>query len=110
MYNISDKTKKDIIKHATLCYPYESCGFIIDDKYYPQINIADSPIRDFKIADRDYIKYHGKIDAVVHSHINCEFASGADFRQQACMDIPWLIFNINEFGELINIVELSKEI
>lgn len=78
--------------HALRDYPRESCGVIVDGDYLPLENRAADPHRDFAIADDEYRRLSGRIQAVVHSHPNGPLhPSRADMEGQVATDVPWII-------------------
>jgi proteasome lid subunit RPN8/RPN11 len=57
--------------HVLSEYPKEACGVLVGEDYIPCTNVADNPLRDFKIAPKELATIkaqHGKITAVLHSH------------------------------------------
>lgn len=90
--------KTQIINHANACGENESCGFIVDNKYYlPCQNISDDPKNYFEISSDDWIRaeQQGTITAIVHSHPNgLPILSEADqfYQQQTGLDW-WLLCN-----------------
>ena len=83
----------DIRADAAARYPEESCGFVVDDQYLPQVNIvteADHRRAAFRIAAEAWVKYGKAIQAVVHSHPDGHASpSGADMMQQSQSGLPW---------------------
>lgn len=94
--------KRDIVneavKHAQSVVPEESCGFIVDDKYMPMENEAEDRVHHFQINPKSYIKLYGKIQAVVHSHVDYAHASKRDQEQQIATGVPWGIIALKESG------------
>lgn len=88
----------DAKEHALRENPYESCGFIIDGKYYPMKNISDSPIDTFRIDPIEYLKAEeiGNIECVIHSHKNYPHTSKLDMESQKRLGIPFGIINIDK--------------
>ena len=70
-------------------YPNEICGFIMDDKFVQMKNIADDPVKDFRIDEREYLKYKKKIKAIIHSHADYAHLSKTDMIQQVASALPW---------------------
>jgi proteasome lid subunit RPN8/RPN11 len=91
------ETINDAKAHALRDYPNESCGFIIDDKYYPQINIAEDKKISFRISSKEYLKVSEKIQAVIHSHIEYPHASKEDLISHNASLIPFGIINIDKY-------------
>jgi len=99
-------------QHARACYPEESCGIIIDDKYVPFKNKAapveqhkaDDPncsckLCSFKLDNKQYAKYltKGDIQFIVHSHPDAHAApSKADMKGQVQTDVPWVIIPLDK--------------
>ena len=96
--------KFDAELHALEVFPQESCGLIVDGRYWPCRNIADDPCADFVIAPADYASaaLRGKVEAIVHSHPNGGGASECD--QQSCtgLGLPWYIWSMSD-GVWLNI-------
>lgn len=97
---LQDKTKADIIRHATRCMPRESCGYVLNvegkERYYPCKNIAHGT-EHFVIDPKDHLAAEavGNIIAVVHSHPYIPAApSMAD--RVACerTKLPWYIVSV----------------
>lgn len=87
----------DIRTHAKSCYPDECCGLIIENKYYPCINIASNPQCHFEIDPMQFIELSelGDIQAIVHSHPNGNAQlSSIDKQQMALHGIDWLIYGM----------------
>jgi len=99
-------------QHARECYPEESCGIIIGDKYVPFKNKAlpverheeNNPdcncrLCSFKLDNKQYAKYLTKSDIqfIVHSHPDTNFApSKADMEGQIQTDVPWAIIPLDK--------------
>lgn len=85
---------EEAIKHAQQCYPNESVGVFVDNKYIPLENEHTQPLNDFKVSPEIYLKV-GKIQAVVHSHpfrgdpVPRLYPSAADMRGQMDTAVPW---------------------
>ena len=86
----------DAEQHARLCAPQESCGVVVDGKYWPCRNIADDPCGDFVIEPRDYVtaSLYGSVQAVVHSHPKGGPASKSDKLSCTGTKVPWHIWSI----------------
>ena len=76
--------------------PQESCGVVINNTYFPCLNIADNPEEDFIMEPRDYIaaRAYGEIQAYVHSHPKGGPPSALD--EKACKHTkrPWHVYLI----------------
>lgn len=81
-----------IQQHGMNDYPYESCGYIADDKYHPCLNIHTEPAKGFKIdpAITGPLLAAGKLQAIVHSHPDGpNFPSVNDQQGQIDTDVIW---------------------
>lgn len=90
-------SKKIIVtakKHAMECFPEESCGLIIKDKYIPCENIAANPLNDFKIKTAFYVNNSDDIRCIIHSHNDYPHVSKKDMEQQIVTDVPWGMINV----------------
>lgn len=90
-------SKKIIVaakKHAMGCFPEESCGLVIKDKYVPCENIAANPLNDFKIKTIFYVDNSDNINCIIHSHNNYPHISKKDMEQQIVTDVPWGMINV----------------
>ena len=85
-------------EHAYEMTPKESCGVVVDGKYWRCRNIAVNPENDFCLDPRDYAmaRLYGKLEAIVHSHPQGGPASEADLKAQQQMKLPWHIYSIPE--------------
>lgn len=81
-------------RHAIECYPNESCGIVVDNKYIPCENISSTPQNHFEIDAAIYIKNAEKIKAIIHSHNDYPHASKLDMIQQMATNVPWGIVNV----------------
>ena len=88
--------RSDAEQHAARCVPTESCGVVVNGKYWPCRNIADDPAADFVIHPRDYAvaAMYGSVEAIVHSHPKGGSASKADERSCAGTKVPWHIWSV----------------
>lgn len=68
--DLTPQTLQRISEHATISYPAEICGFIINDEFVPAKNSAEDPRKNFRISPevRMECEKYGKIQAVIHSH------------------------------------------
>jgi len=105
---LSVQTIDKIQLHVVSEFPNEACGLIVDGNYIPCLNIAEDPLKDFKIASeiQMQLKSLGKtISAVVHSHPNGPyFPSEADMISQISLNIPFMIFVTD--GERVSMPEM----
>ena len=87
--------RSDAEQHAARCEPNESCGLVVNGKYWPCRNIADDPTADFVIEPKDYAvaAMYGSVEAVVHSHPKGGPASNADRLSCTGTKIPWHIWD-----------------
>jgi proteasome lid subunit RPN8/RPN11 len=80
--------------HARREYPKESCGFVFRGEYMPQINVADDPMQDFRIASDSYVAFAalGGLEGVIHSHPDGPlFPTHSDMVGQLATALPWAI-------------------
>lgn len=71
-------------------YPEESCGIVVDNKYLAFNNVADDPLNEFRINERQLVPYLGKIQAIVHSHpMGPDCPSESDMLQQLAWRVPF---------------------
>ena len=90
---LTDEIKEVIQKHAAECFPAESCGLIVDNKYVPCRNISKHADQ-FEIHHEDLAAAEdiGEIQAYVHSHPNASArASEIDLLQIELHQKPWII-------------------
>lgn len=88
-------------KHAQKMFPQESVGLVVDKKYIPVENVHPDPENNFSVSPADLIKYHGKIQAVIHSHnVDKQLwgPSKADMEAQIAWNIPFGIQYISAGG------------
>lgn len=79
-----------LVNHAEECYPFESCGLIVNDDYFPCRNIGE--IDNFEIHPDDWIAAEdaGEITAIVHSHPDgLPILSSGDRISQVKSGLPW---------------------
>jgi proteasome lid subunit RPN8/RPN11 len=88
--------KSDAVAHAMRVYPNESCGLVVDGKYFPCRNACDNPAEGFAIDPRDYLAAHqsGIITAVVHSHPEGQSASELDLKACQQSKLVWHIYQV----------------
>jgi cell wall-associated NlpC family hydrolase len=97
---LTDKCMADFKAEVLARYPEEACGFVVADEFVPCKNIAEDPLKHFKVANKTYLKHArtGKLQAVLHSHPYSlterfkwpkEWPSSDDMRAQIAMNIPW---------------------
>lgn len=90
---------KEIVNHAEIEYPNESCGFIIENNdkeviYFPVKNVSSSPKLSFEINTRAFIEVEeiGDITSIVHSHPKGNLTpSISDFLSMHDYEIEWVI-------------------
>ena len=90
---LTDEIKEVIQEHAAECFPAESCGLIVDNKYVPCRNISKHADQ-FEIHHEDLAAAEdiGEIQAYVHSHPNASArASEIDLLQIELHQKPWII-------------------
>lgn len=82
--------------HALREAPSESCGLVVNGRYFPCNNVAKDPAADFIICPNDYLSaaMSGKIEAVVHSHPNG--GGPSEFDKNACKAtrLPWFVLDV----------------
>lgn len=80
--------------HAFCELPRESCGLVVDGKYWPCRNVAEDPCADFVLDPRDYLMatLSGMIEAVIHSHPEDTPPSPADLSACQQSKLRWYIF------------------
>lgn len=90
--------RSDAERHALRCVPQESCGVVVNGKYWPCRNVADDPCTDFVINPVDYATaaLYGNVEAIVHSHPIGGSASQADKSACAGTKLPWHIWSVPE--------------
>ncbi len=85
-------------EHALEMSPRESCGVVVEGKYWRCRNIAANAENDFCLDPRDYAmaRLYGKLEAIVHSHPRGGPASEADLKAQKQSQLTWHIYSIPE--------------
>lgn len=91
-----EKQRNDFVEYAKLKYPEEACGFFVEGKFIACNNKAKDKLNDFKIDSRIYLKYEGKIEAIVHSHAKYPHVSKKDMISQITSNIPWGMLSLND--------------
>ena len=83
-------------KHAMASCPHESCGLVVDGRYFPCRNIALDPATNFAINPADYARamFAGTIEAVVHSHPQGTPVSEHDRKACTQTKIPWYVYSV----------------
>lgn len=114
--NIDNQFVADAAKaHAERCYPLESCGIVVGDKYIACDNIAENPENQFKIARKVLSKHKNKVQAVIHSHCDhAYYPSKTDMQGQIDSQVPWGIVFVRKgtarnpfyWGDSLPITEL----
>lgn len=86
----------DAERHANEQFPKESCGVVVNGKYWRCRNIADDPERDFIMNPKDYAvaSFYGKVEAIVHSHPLGGTASGCDKKSCTGTGKVWHIYSV----------------
>lgn len=85
-------------------YPEESCGVVLRRKdgtafYYPMQNIAEDPLKSFRIDESKLAPIMESVIAVVHSHPNGpDCPSETDMRQQLALGVPFGIVTTDGVG------------
>lgn len=90
---LTETIKTAILAHTIECFPAESCGLIVDNKYVPCRNISKHTDQ-FEIHHEDLAAAEdiGEIQAYVHSHPNASArASEIDLLQIELHQKPWII-------------------
>lgn len=90
---------QDAQRHASECYPEESCGFVVDGQYLPRKNCHETPTTNFRVSPSGYVwaTRKGEIQAVVHSHPDGPaHPSRLDMELQQKGGLPWLIVPTND--------------
>ena len=79
--------------HAVMLAPFECCGLVVADKYFPCRNVAEGA-DEFRIDPWDWKKAQdlGRVQAVCHSHPNSSSRPGpADSKGCDASGLPWFI-------------------
>ena len=81
-------------KHAIKEAPKESCGIVVNEKYYPCKNISDTPEKSFAIHPKDFLKARskGQLQYIIHSHPNGEPVSEIDIKACKATKLKWYIY------------------
>ena len=82
--------------HALKDTPKETCGIVVDNIYYPCVNISDTPEDNFTIHPKDYLKVRSKgiFQYIIHSHPEGGDASEPDKKACKASKIPWYVYLI----------------
>ena len=85
-------------QHAIQEAPKESCGIVVNDEYYPCLNISDTPEDNFAIHPKDFLRVRskGKLQYIVHSHPEGGNASEPDKKACTATKIPWYVYLLPE--------------
>lgn len=93
------KLPNEALQHAEKEYPRESCGLIVNGRYWPCRNIAASQGEHFIIDPSDYkaALRSGDVEAVIHSHPDWPAAASITDRV-ACEEsgVPWAIIPVEQ--------------
>lgn len=84
-------TIKQAQQHALEVWPEESCGAIVDGKYYRCENVANDKINNFQIDYKDFMALEniGNINAIIHSHDDYPHITKQDMIMQRAMHVPF---------------------
>ncbi|AKJ41481.1 C40 family peptidase [Pragia fontium] len=100
------RTIKDILSHAELEYPKESCGVVVmsgrKERYIPCRNINPEPTQHFTLSPEDYAvaEDEGEVIRICHSHPDATTQpSELDRAQCDTTEVPWIIVSWPE-GDL----------
>tara|TARA_R100000353_G_scaffold61980_2_gene48921 strand:- start:321 stop:629 length:309 start_codon:yes stop_codon:yes gene_type:complete len=87
---------KDAKQHALKGKPKETCGIVVNNIYYPCINISDTPKDNFAIHPKDFLKARSKgvFQYIIHSHPKGGGASEPDIKACKASKIPWYVYLI----------------
>lgn len=87
-----DLIRTAALKHAADCYPRESCGLVVDGRYWPCRNMAGATDH-FILHPDDYAEADaaGTITAIIHSHPNEDVPKPSQADKVACeaTGLPW---------------------
>lgn len=78
-------------------YEEETCGVILNRKWYKSKNLAPDPTKNFILDDKVWIGVQllGKPSAIVHTHpIGTSRASEMDLIQQKHFNVPFIIISL----------------
>jgi cell wall-associated NlpC family hydrolase len=92
---------ENIKKYLSSRYPEEACGIIVDGGFLPCENILPKSARKtgFQIASGILKRYAGRIQAVIHSHIDEPACPSVfDMRRQIEANVPWYIGVVTKNG------------
>lgn len=98
----SQKTIHDIKRHAIADFPKESIGLVVDGAYRPLENIAENPLDEAMIDEREALELGNHLNAIVHSHpstpdcVYPNIPSVTDQRSQLAFGVPFGIVVCNE--------------
>lgn len=91
-----EKQRNDFVEYSRSKYPEEAAGFFVEGEFIACNNIAKDKLNDFKIDSRMYLKYEGKIEAIVHSHSKYPHVSKKDMINQISSNIPWGMLSLQD--------------
>ena len=92
-------------QHAIKEAPKESCGIVVNDEYFPCLNISNTPEDNFSIHPKDFLKARskGKLQYIVHSHPEGGNASEPDKKACTATKLPWYVYLIpQDTWQIIN--------
>lgn len=96
MFN--QEVTNDAKAHAVACYPQESCGMVVADRYIPCENVANDPLQAFEIAPNAYM-LDRSVQAVIHSHPDGKREpTAADMKSQVGAAVPFGLLTVNAEG------------
>lgn len=105
----NESVRKASASHAEKEFPKESVGLVVNQKYIPIKNSSKDPENHFRVHPRSLAKYHGSIQAVIHSHNitvdpktrmskHSRWPSKLDQETQIAWDIPFGIQYVTNEG------------
>ncbi len=94
MASLEHDCRSEAEAHALAEFPRESCGLVVDGKYWRCRNVAEDPCADFVLDPRDYLAaaLFGTIEAVIHSHPEDTPPSPADLSACQQSKLRWHIY------------------
>jgi len=112
-----DHVINDFKNHAIGEYPKECCGVVMGNRYHKCNNVADDPLKDFRIDPEQYIVLSSaaKIQAIMHSHPDGPMCpSSGDMIGQLDTAVPWGIGTVSNgvvidffwFGDQVPMADL----
>ena len=86
-----------VISDCFTNFEEESCGVVVNRKWYKSKNIAPNPTENFILDDKVWIGVQllGKPSAIIHTHPHSSAkASELDLTQQKHFNIPFIIISL----------------